>query len=105
VTPIVGQGHLFVFMEPTSPKGHDLQRDGRYALHCSMDDSSGAGGEFTVTGLGHLVADPELRALAAELASYPAEDRYILFELEVASAASKSYPGGPPVRHSWKRKT
>jgi hypothetical protein len=30
--PIIGQGHLFVFMEPTSPKGHDLRRDGRYAL-------------------------------------------------------------------------
>ena len=31
VTPIIGEGRLFVFMEPTSPKGHDLRRDGRYA--------------------------------------------------------------------------
>ncbi|MCA1555037.1 MAG: pyridoxamine 5'-phosphate oxidase family protein, partial [Chloroflexi bacterium] len=35
VTPIIGEGHLFVFMEPTSPKGKDLQRDNRYALHCA----------------------------------------------------------------------
>ncbi|MGH2405330.1 MAG: pyridoxamine 5'-phosphate oxidase family protein, partial [bacterium] len=35
VTPIVGEGRLFLFMEPTSPKGHDLRRDGRYALHSS----------------------------------------------------------------------
>ena len=25
MTPIIGEGHLFVFMEPTSPKGHDLR--------------------------------------------------------------------------------
>jgi hypothetical protein len=36
ITPIIGHGQLFVFMEPTSPKGHDLQRDGRYAIHCSV---------------------------------------------------------------------
>jgi len=33
VTPIIGE-ELFLFMEPTSPKGKDLQRDGRYTLHC-----------------------------------------------------------------------
>lgn len=27
MTPILGQDQLFVFMEPTLPKGHDLQRD------------------------------------------------------------------------------
>ena len=42
MTPIIGQGHLFVFMEPTSPKGHDLRRDGRYAIHCAVSDTSGA---------------------------------------------------------------
>src|SRR5213594_4047662 len=69
VTPIIGQGHLFVFMEPTSPKGHDLQRDGRYALHCSVTDSSGASGEFSFLGQAHLTNDAELRALAARLAA------------------------------------
>jgi hypothetical protein len=29
VTPIIGEERLFIFMEPTSPKGHDLRRDGR----------------------------------------------------------------------------
>jgi general stress protein 26 len=28
-TPIIGEGHFFVFMEPNSPKGNDLRRDGR----------------------------------------------------------------------------
>ena len=64
MTPIIGQGHLFVFMEPTSPKGHDLQRDGRYAIHCAVSDNSGASGEFSITGHAHLIDDAELRALA-----------------------------------------
>ena len=33
VTPIIGEGRLFVFMEPTSPKGKDLVRGSRFALH------------------------------------------------------------------------
>src|SRR5207248_3529207 len=50
VTPIIGSGRMFLFMEPTSPKGHDLRRDGRYALHCAVSDSSGESGEFFVSG-------------------------------------------------------
>ncbi len=43
VTPIIGE-QLFLFMEPTSPKGDDLRRDDRYALHCAVEDSGGGGG-------------------------------------------------------------
>src|SRR5512135_3738308 len=70
MTPIIGQGHFFVFMEPTSPKGHDLQHDGRYAIHCAVSDTSGASGEFSITGHAHVIDNAELRALAASLASY-----------------------------------
>ncbi len=83
VTPIVGQGQLFVFMEPTSPKGHDLRRDGRYAIHCGVSDSSGTSGEFMVTGCAELVDDPAARSRACESASYTPADRYVLFELSV----------------------
>ncbi len=103
LTPIIGQGHLFVFMEPTSPKGHDLQRDNRYALHCAVTDSSGASGEFVVTGQAHLITDPELRALATRLSSYMPAERYILFEFEVESAASTIYPEDRPVRKFWRQ--
>src|SRR5215510_3544343 len=58
VTPIIGDEHLFLFMEPTSPKGKDLQRDARYTLHCSVEDSSGGGGEFYVRGQATLNTDP-----------------------------------------------
>src|SRR5512144_3232463 len=88
MTPIIGQGHFFVFMEPTSPKGHDLQRDGRFAIHCAVSDNSGESGEFNIAGHAQLINDPELRALAVSLASYAPADRYILFEFDIESAAS-----------------
>jgi hypothetical protein len=56
VTPILGE-QLFLFMEPTSPKGKDLQRDDRYALHCSVADSNGGEGEFYVRGRAILTTD------------------------------------------------
>ena len=103
MTPIIGEGHLFVFMETTSPKGRDLQRDGRYAIHCSVSDTSGASGEFIVTGQAHLIDDPEARALAVRLASYTPADRYILFEFDVESASSTIYPYDQPIHRNWKR--
>jgi hypothetical protein len=102
VTPIVGQGHLFLFMEPTSPKGHDLRRDGRYALHCSVSSSSGASGEFFISGHGRLIDDAATRRLAAELATYTPADRYLLYELDVESASCTIYTDGQPVRQHWK---
>ncbi len=82
VTPILGE-QLFLFMEPTSPKGKDLQRDGRYTLHCSVEDMSGGGGEFYVRGRAHLTDDPLLREQAIRAASYTPQERYILFILTV----------------------
>lgn len=104
VTPILGRGRMFVFMEPTSPKGFDLRRDGRYALHNGVRDSEGSNGEFIASGRAVLVSDPATRALASELARYRPQERYILFELSVDSAQSTVYPdNGAPVRRSWAR--
>jgi hypothetical protein len=102
MTPIIGQGHMFVFMEPTSPKGHDLRRDGRYAIHCSVSDTSGDSGEFTISGRAHLVDEPHMRSLAVQLAPYTPAERYVLFEFEVESASSTVYQNGEPVRTRWK---
>ena len=105
VTPIIGQGHLFVFMEPTSPKGHDLRRDGRYALHCAVGDTGGTGGEFTVSGQAQFIENPDLRALAVQLAPYAPADRYVLFELSIDSALSTVYEGEGITRQRWQRET
>jgi hypothetical protein len=101
VTPIVGRGRLFLFMEPTSPKGHDLRRDGRYALHCAVSDSSGESGEFFVSGRATFINDPATRALAVEISTYPPAERYILFELSVERAVSTTYADGQVVRQRW----
>jgi len=102
VTPIIGQGHLFVFMEPTSPKGHDLRRDGRYTMHCAVSDSSGSSGEFIISGQAQLIDNPTLRSMAVQLAPYSPADRYILFEFIVESAASTEYDGEDIIRQRWK---
>jgi hypothetical protein len=101
VTPIVGHGRLFLFMEPTSPKGRDLRRDGRYSLHSLITDEAGSAGEFYLRGRAISVDDPETRGRAAEAASYAPADRYVLFELGVEGAASTVYRGGRPERRRW----
>jgi hypothetical protein len=104
VTPIIGEGHLFLFMEPTSPKGKDLQRDGRYALHCAVSDSSGSSGEFILSGHARLVTDSETRESAKRVSIYAPKDRYVLFELSVERAASTVYEGDNVMRTNWKSK-
>src|SRR5262245_27960472 len=101
VTPIVGEEHLFLFMEPTSPKGHDLRRDGRYALHCAVRDSSGGEGEFAISGRATLVEEPLLRAAAIQAASYTPQERYILFRLTIESAMATVYEADKIVRRRW----
>jgi hypothetical protein len=101
VTPILGQ-QLFLFMEPTSPKGKDLQRDPRYTLHCAVEDSSGGKGEFSVRGRARLVQDPELRAQAVEAATYDPAERYVLFVLGVEFAFKNTYVNGEPNPRRWR---
>lgn len=100
VTPIIGE-QLFLFMEPTSPKGKDLQRDPRYTLHCSVEDSSGGGGEFYVRGRATLTGDPLLREQAVRASSYAPQDSYILFVLAVEFAFMNTYVDGAPNPRRW----
>jgi hypothetical protein len=102
VTPLIADGHLFVFMEPTSPKGHDLRRDGRYALHSSVADNDGTGGEFTVAGYAHIVENAVSRDIADTAHDSPPLARWILFELHVGRASSTLYEHEEPVRVHWK---
>ena len=101
VTPFIGAARLFVFTGPTSPKGLDLRRDGRYALHSLVTDENGTGGEFTVRGRAKFLEDAESRAAAAEACPYSPEESYILFELAVVGASSTLYEKGSPVRRHW----
>ena len=103
VSPIVGDGRLFLFMEPTSPKGDDIVRRGVYALHCLVPDATGTGGEFYVRGRGERIDSPDLRAAAAQAASYTPHDRYVLFELRIAEARCNGYGDvALPEPRSWR---
>jgi uncharacterized pyridoxamine 5'-phosphate oxidase family protein len=101
-TPIIGEGHFFVFMEPTSPKGHDLRRDGRYAVHCSVSDTSGESGEVIVTGQAKFIEDSDVRALAVRLCPYNPAERYILFEFDLEHVLITEYKDEGTVRRQWK---
>ena len=91
VTPIISAHALFLFMEPTSPKGRDLRERRWYALHNGVPDMDGTGGEFFVSGEARFVDDADQRADAVLAASYEPADRYILFELLVAEARCNGY--------------
>jgi hypothetical protein len=100
VTPIIGE-QLFLFMEPTSPKGKDLQRDGRYTLHCSVEDSGGGGGEFYVRGRATFTDDPLIREQAVQASSYVPQPHYILFVLTVEFAFMNNYVAGRATPRRW----
>lgn len=91
VTPILTSRGLFVFMEPTSPKGKDLRERGWFAMHSGVADNAGSGGEFYIAGRGHAVDDPEVRSDVTDSASYAPADRYVLFELQLSEARCNGY--------------
>jgi hypothetical protein len=101
VTPIVSDDHLFVFMEPTSPKGRDIRERKHYALHNGVPDSAGTGGECHLRGEAWPIDDPKRRDLAVTAAPYAPHDRYALFELGVSAVVGTSYDGEDTIRHRW----
>ncbi len=101
VTPIIALGRLYLYMEPTSPKGHDLRRDNRYALHCAVEGSDGGQGEFSIKGRATLVEDATLRQQMDAAASYQPKPHYIAFELTIDSALSTQYSGDAVKRQRW----
>jgi len=103
-TPFVASGSLFAFMEPTSPKGRDLQRNGLYAMHSLVTDMNGTNGEFTVTGRARLITDPETRQLAVEGCPYRPKDRYVCFEFKIEECMTNTYKDDAPNPTRWRDK-
>jgi hypothetical protein len=91
VTPIFTVDGLYVFMEPTSPKGVDLRDRGWFALHNGVPDNAGTGGEVSVMGIGQPVDDADVRAAVAAAASYDPADQYVLFELRPTEVRCNGY--------------
>jgi hypothetical protein len=80
VCPVLSNDRLFVLITPTSPKRHDLLRDGRYALQTFPQPKPGSD-EFYVTGKARLVDDPAMRAAVLRDAKHMADESEIAFEL------------------------
>jgi len=89
-------------MYPTSPKGHDLQRDGRYVIHSLVKDMDGTDGEFMITGRAHLIDDPQMRTLAAKGCPYNPSGTYVCFEFLVEECMTNQYVNGNPQVATWK---
>ena len=91
VTPIFTADGLYLFMEPTSPKGADLRERGWFALHNGVPDNAGTGGEASVSGTGQPVDDDVVLAAVVAAASYGPADRYVLFELRPTEVRGNGY--------------
>ena len=102
VTPIFTDDGLYLFMEPTSPKGRDLRERGLFGLHSGVRDNAGTGGEFSATGVGLALDDPDMWSVVAEASSYTPIDRYVLFEFQLSEARCHGYGDVPmPSTQRW----
>jgi hypothetical protein len=80
VCPVLSHDRLFVLITPTSPKLHDLRRDGRYALQTFPQPKPG-GDEFYVTGRALVVEETTTRGAILRDAKHMADASEIAFEL------------------------
>lgn len=102
VTPIFTESGLFLYMEPTSPKGRDLRERGWFAIHNGVPDNAGSGGEFHAVGRAEPIENREIWSKVAASASYEPADRYVLFELGLLEARCHGYGDVPlPDTQKW----
>ena len=80
VCPVLSDDRLFVLIIPTSPKRHDLRRDGRYALQTFPQPKPGSD-EFSIAGKAVSVDDPAVGAAILRDAKHMADASEIAFEL------------------------
>ena len=80
VCPVLSSDRLSMLIIPTSPKRHDLLRDGRYALQTFPQPKPGSD-EFYIAGKAVGVDDPAVRAAILRDAKHMADASEIAFEL------------------------
>ena len=101
-TPFISAGRLFAFIYPTSPKGHDLKRDGRYGIHSQVRDWNGAPGELSISGRARFIEDEETRALALKGCPYtPRAGAYDCFEFLIDECRTTHYVEGKAQYARW----
>jgi hypothetical protein len=110
VSPVITGAGLYCFVVD-SPKRHDLDRDGRYALHSYPPEESDD--EAYLTGRARLVTEPTIVAyLAGALRASPQVD-WKLYELTIETAMLRRHgptgalplaatPSAAPITRTWR---
>lgn len=110
VSPVITDEGLYCFLVD-SPKRHDLERDGRYALHSYPPEESDD--EAYVSGHAHPVTDPTVVTRLAEALRASPMVNWRLYELDIAQAMLRRHgPAGalplamtlryPPITLKWR---
>lgn len=102
--PIVHAGGLYVFILQGSPKRHDLDRDGRFALHsnpCADNDD-----EFYCSGVARFIDQGDLREIVSGIAKHDVKADEVLYELTIDRALHTTWrdprqPNTEPIYTKW----
>ena len=103
ITVAIVDERLYSFIIARSPKKHDLELDGRYALHTHLDPAAPI--EVALRGRARLVDAPDERGRVAAGWAFEVDDDYTLFEFSIESALLGARPTAddwPPVYTSWR---
>jgi hypothetical protein len=98
--PVVAESGPRLFIVP-SPKGADLDRDGRYALHALLPEEVEE--EFYTAGRARRAEDPATRRQAAAYHA-PVPDAHALFALDLERVLHTAYRvrgDRPPANPRW----
>ena len=106
VCPVLSDDRLFVLITPGSPKRHDLERDGRYALQTFPQPRAGSD-EFYIAGTAVPVSDRAVHDTVLRDARHMADRSEILFELLIDRVMHTRWenvltPQMRPVHERWR---
>ncbi|SER32841.1 pyridoxamine 5'-phosphate oxidase family protein [Lentzea albida] len=104
VEPDFAHGELWAGMMPGSLKSKDLQRDPRFALHCTTTTASMTeAGDAKVSGTAELHADKEiyLKDLFDRTGWQPAPEEIDLFRFDVTEVVQMTVEGDGMIILAW----
>lgn len=106
VCPVLSGGELFVLITPESPKRHDLERDGRYALQTFPQPKPGSD-EFYVAGRAVRLDDAAAREAVFRDCRHMWDPSELVFELWIERLMHTRWenvltPQMRPVRRTWR---
>jgi len=107
ISLVTSNGHLYIFIPPTSPKCADLLRDGRYAMQAFPPPQNEEGEEFYLAGRAECIRDSAIRQALIEDTKIQVEENEVLFEILLDRAMYKKLvnqgtPDEHPIYNKWR---